>query len=175
MGGDLQSELEDLGLGEYASACKEAGFLDWDSLANTTEFCLAALNMRLGDRRKLQREIARRQLWPDNVPLPNADQLIHQMSTLGLESCRQHDQPRRTLPRWELGQKCPPNEHDISKTVGVSEVMYVCRLVLLIGLQTWTSSLQELEKVKATALVNGKDSTSPVPKCESGHRERTQA
>jgi len=158
MGGDLQSELEDLGLGEYASACKEAGFLDWDSLANTTEFCLAALNMRLGDRRKLQREIARRQLWPDNVPLPNADQLIHQMSTLGLESCRQHDQPRRTLPRWELGQKYPPNEHDISKTVG-----------------TWTSSLQELEKVKATALVNGKDSTSPVPKCESGHRERTQA
>jgi hypothetical protein len=34
-----------------------------------------ALDIRLGDRRKLQREIARRQLWPENSPLPTSDEL----------------------------------------------------------------------------------------------------
>lgn len=34
-----------------------------------------ALDIRLGDRRKLQREIARRQLWPDGSPLPTPDEL----------------------------------------------------------------------------------------------------
>ena len=36
-----------------------------------TESNFNALNIRLGDRRKLQRELARRQLWPENSPLPN--------------------------------------------------------------------------------------------------------
>ena len=40
-----------------------------------TESGFDALNIRLGDRRKLQREIARRQLWPENSPLPTPDEL----------------------------------------------------------------------------------------------------
>jgi len=40
-----------------------------------TESDFEALNIRLGDRRKLQREIARRQLWPENSPLPTSDEL----------------------------------------------------------------------------------------------------
>ena len=34
-----------------------------------------ALDIRLGDRRKLQRGIARRQLWPEDSPLPTPDEL----------------------------------------------------------------------------------------------------
>ena len=40
-----------------------------------TESDFDALGIRLGDRRKLQREIARRQLWPDGSPLPTPDEL----------------------------------------------------------------------------------------------------
>jgi len=40
-----------------------------------TENDFEALGIRLGDRRKLQREIARRQLWPDGSPLPTPDEL----------------------------------------------------------------------------------------------------
>lgn len=40
-----------------------------------TESDFDALNIRLGDRRKLQREIARRQFWPENSPLPTPDEL----------------------------------------------------------------------------------------------------
>ena len=40
-----------------------------------TESDFDALEIRLGDRRKLQREIARRQSWPANSPLPTSDEL----------------------------------------------------------------------------------------------------
>ena len=75
MAGDLEIGLEQLGLEDYAAGFKDAGFLDWDSLTHITEGDLAALNMRLGDRRKLQREIARRHRWPEDMPLPTTEQL----------------------------------------------------------------------------------------------------
>jgi len=40
-----------------------------------TENDFDAVGILLGDRRKLQREIARRQLWPDGSPLPTPDEL----------------------------------------------------------------------------------------------------
>jgi hypothetical protein len=43
-----------------------------------------ALDIRLGDRRKLQREIARRQFWPENSPLPTPDEL--RQFTLSLQA-----------------------------------------------------------------------------------------
>jgi hypothetical protein len=75
MAGDLEIGLEQLGMEDYAAGFRDAGFLDWDSLTQITEGDLAALNMRLGDRRKLQREIARRHRWPEDMPLPTTEQL----------------------------------------------------------------------------------------------------
>lgn len=64
--------MKGLGLNEYVPGCKNAGFLDWRSLDEITEEDMASINMRLGDRRKLQREIARRHRWPDYEPLPTS-------------------------------------------------------------------------------------------------------
>jgi len=67
--------MKSLGLNEYVPGCKNAGFLDWSSLDEITEDDMASINMRLGDRRKLQREIARRHRWPDYEPLPTSEYL----------------------------------------------------------------------------------------------------
>jgi len=66
----FEQALIDLGLETYLQAFLSTGFVDWDSLSSITEFDLEALGMRLGDRRKLEREIARRGGWPDERALP---------------------------------------------------------------------------------------------------------
>jgi len=75
MADDLETGLESIGLKEHLLGCQEAGFFDWASLSNITEHDLEALDMRLGDRRKLQRAVARRQSWPDDKPLPTPEEL----------------------------------------------------------------------------------------------------
>jgi hypothetical protein len=75
MSEDLTDILNELGLEGYVAAFMNAGYHDWDAVGDMTESDFDALNIRLGDRRKLQREIARRQLWPENSPLPTPDEL----------------------------------------------------------------------------------------------------
>ena len=83
MAAELQQILVELGLEQYFHDCLRAGFQNWESLSNVTEAQLAAINFRLGHRRKLQREIARRRLqWPDHRPLPTALELQQQTQSL---------------------------------------------------------------------------------------------
>jgi len=72
---ELKEDLVELGLQRYVSALFNAGYDTWDIIADMTESDFDALNIRLGDRRKLQRETARRQFWPENSPLPSSDEL----------------------------------------------------------------------------------------------------
>ncbi|KAH9204029.1 hypothetical protein DL95DRAFT_398847, partial [Leptodontidium sp. 2 PMI_412] len=82
MAAELRQILVELGLGQYFPNCLRAGFRNWESLSYITEVQLAAINFRLGHRRKLQREIARRQLqWPDHRPLPTALDLQQQLQS----------------------------------------------------------------------------------------------
>jgi hypothetical protein len=66
----FEQALTDLGLEAYVQVFLNTGFCDWDSISSITEFDLEAVGMRLGDRRKLEREIARRRGWPDERALP---------------------------------------------------------------------------------------------------------
>jgi len=71
----MDGEMRDMKIGrmsveEYTETFKKAGFKDWESLTSITELELAALGIARGHRRRLQREIARRQGWPENDPLP---------------------------------------------------------------------------------------------------------
>jgi len=66
----LAEILAEAGLDQYLETFKAAGFHDWATLSTITESELAALNVLRGHRRRLQREIARRQQWPDWTPLP---------------------------------------------------------------------------------------------------------
>ena len=55
---DLTSVLEGLGLTQYLDNFIEEGFDSWETVLYITESDLDALNVRLGHRRKLQKEIA---------------------------------------------------------------------------------------------------------------------
>jgi hypothetical protein len=54
----LDLSLDHLGLGEYFEAFVSHGFDTWDNLTDISEETMAELGVRLGHRRKLQREIA---------------------------------------------------------------------------------------------------------------------
>jgi hypothetical protein len=79
---ELERILAELGLRQYLADCLTAGFGDWEALSNITESDLDNLNIRLGHRRKLQREIARRYLWPDDKPLPTPEELQQHAQSL---------------------------------------------------------------------------------------------
>lgn len=79
---DLEQSLGELGLQQYLARFLKAGFSTWETLADISEDDLAALNVRLGHRRKLQREIARRRRsWPDYRPLPIPSHMIQSLPT----------------------------------------------------------------------------------------------
>ena len=66
---DLRATLEELGLQEYESRLFEHGFDTWNSLANINETDMDTIGIKLGHRRKIQRENARRFGHPANEPL----------------------------------------------------------------------------------------------------------
>lgn len=70
MANEVTEILQELGLEQYSAVLGRAGFESWGAIRDIREKDLIRLNFRLGDRRKLQREIARRQLWPESRPLP---------------------------------------------------------------------------------------------------------
>lgn len=87
MATELRQILVELGLEQYFPDCLRTGFQNWESLSHITEAQLLAINFRPGHRRKLQREIARRQLrWPDHKPLPTALDLQQQARILHKEA-----------------------------------------------------------------------------------------
>jgi hypothetical protein len=57
---DLQIALEELGLHEYESRLFEHGIDTWNNLANINETDIETLGIKLGHRRRIQRENARR-------------------------------------------------------------------------------------------------------------------
>jgi len=78
MADEVEEILNELGLEQYFNTIHRAGFCSWNTLRGIREKDLLRLNFRLGDIRKLQREIARRQMWPETRPLPtSADMRRH--------------------------------------------------------------------------------------------------
>lgn len=65
----LELSLGYLGLGEYFEALVSHGFNTWDSLTDISEETMAELGVKLGHRRKLQREIASYRGQPRTQPL----------------------------------------------------------------------------------------------------------
>ena len=65
----LELSLSHLGLGEYFEVLVSHGFDTWDNLTDISEETMAELGVRLGHRRKLQREIASYQGQPRTQPL----------------------------------------------------------------------------------------------------------
>jgi len=82
----LADELAKLGLQDYLARVIDTGYDTWQQLCEISEDELAMLNVRLGDRRKLQRALARFQRWPDNEPLPSAMQLKEHVAILNWQS-----------------------------------------------------------------------------------------
>lgn len=85
--------MRNLGLDDYIRSCKDAGFTDWQSLTQITEFDMAALNMPLGYRRRLQREIARRNSWPDYKALPTTAQPMQHIPASTIQEAPRTEQP----------------------------------------------------------------------------------
>jgi hypothetical protein len=65
----LDLSLSHLGLGEYFEVLVSHGFDTWDSLTDISEETMAELGVRIGHRRKLQREIASYRGQPRTQPL----------------------------------------------------------------------------------------------------------
>ncbi|TVY58947.1 hypothetical protein LCER1_G001526 [Lachnellula cervina] len=76
MTAEIAEMLEDLDLKQYRSSFLQAGLDNWEALCKITDSELDVLGIRLGHRRKLQREVARRLLWPDFKPLPTTQELL---------------------------------------------------------------------------------------------------
>ena len=94
MTSEVRELLDSLGLKSYLPRFLQTGFDDWEALSNILESDLALLGIPLGHRRKLQREIARRHLWPDSEHLPSTvelqrheDRLIAEILRLAAYGC----------------------------------------------------------------------------------------
>jgi hypothetical protein len=66
----LEAILAELGIFHYLSDFIEQGFDSWDTILDIMESDFAAIGVKLGHRRKLQRKIADSMGWPGNWALP---------------------------------------------------------------------------------------------------------
>lgn len=66
----LRKHLQHLDLGHYISVLEENGYISWRQLMSVSEEDLDRLGFRLGHRRRLQREIATIQGYPQSIALP---------------------------------------------------------------------------------------------------------
>jgi hypothetical protein len=97
---ELEHILAGLGLQQYLTEFSRAGFGNWETLSSIVESDLVNLNIRLGHRRKLQREIARRYFWPDDKPLPTPEELQQHAQNVSHQT---------SLPRFaELAEESIP-------------------------------------------------------------------
>jgi hypothetical protein len=96
---ELQATLEELRLQEYLSRLVEHGFDTWDKLAGITEMDMATLGIKLGHRRRLQRETARRLGHPANEPLFDLPAAAPQITG----QCTRHNEPRTFKEKVQTG------------------------------------------------------------------------
>ena len=82
MSPEFEQTFRRLGLEQYLPIFVRAGFGHWRFLCDITESDFDLLGVKLGHRRKLQREIARRHFWPDYEPLPADGMVCREFSIL---------------------------------------------------------------------------------------------
>ncbi|KZM24123.1 hypothetical protein ST47_g4740 [Ascochyta rabiei] len=69
MDNHLRHNLQVLSLGQYIDVMQEYGFVDWDTLSKAQEKDFDRLGLKLGHRRRLQRELASMRGLPIWAPL----------------------------------------------------------------------------------------------------------
>ncbi len=123
---DLRAQLESLGLGQYFAVLTENGFDDWDTLLDITEEDLRDLDVKLGHRRILQREIANRRApatmadpmrSPPGAPLPAAAAQAVDVSMSSSDALPAERRPKRRY-RWH--PRPDPNAPKRPKTAYVN-------------------------------------------------------
>ena len=110
---ELQAILSDLGLQEYFNKLVEQGFDTWDNLIGIQETDMAILRIKLGHRRKLQREIARRHGHDNNAALSGVQAAPPQVIERGRggDSSRQDPHAKRRYKRRDLrDSNAPPKD-----------------------------------------------------------------
>jgi len=145
MAGGLETELNNLGLDKYVQGCRDAGFYDWQSLTQMTELDMAALNMPLGCRRRLQREIARQYSWPDYEPLPTTSELNRHMPASTVWSRPQNDRPTNGCSEPSFSKQSSSIHPSKCARNGAPNATNALQQP-----STWTLGLQELEMEDAT-------------------------
>lgn len=108
----LYTSLEALRLHEYYNRLVEHGFDTWQSLAGIHEAEMASLGIKLGHRRKLQRELASMQGYPAREPLFPA---THQT----MQQCSQPEDAKTNATRSKCCRMCPPDPHPCRQSTTV--------------------------------------------------------
>ncbi|SPO00808.1 uncharacterized protein DNG_03556 [Cephalotrichum gorgonifer] len=103
----LRDVFDDLGLSQYLEVFLDQGFDTWDTVLDITETDLEALGVKLGHRRKLQRQIRIARGAPPNAALPAANHSDAHYSKL--DSC-QLPKYNEGVPGKELMTDAPPFE-----------------------------------------------------------------
>ena len=67
---ELKQSLCCIGLQKYIPILSQSGISDWHHICHLSEAEFDAMDVKLGHRRKLQREAARRHSWPNHKALP---------------------------------------------------------------------------------------------------------
>ena len=119
---DLREQLESLGLGQYFAVFTDNGFDDWDTLLDITEEDLRDLDVKLGHRRILQREIASRRAPatttdPPVAPLPV---VAPQPADASMSSSDVLPAERRPKRRYRWHPRPDPNAPKRPKTAYVN-------------------------------------------------------
>ncbi len=94
---DLELTLSWLGLPQYLERFQQAGFDSWETILEITEEDLEILNIDLGHRRKLQREIANTRKFSQNSPLISSKDEA-QSAAQRKRSYRHHPKPDQNAP-----------------------------------------------------------------------------
>lgn len=67
---EFEQSLVRLGFQQYAPLLLQSGYCDWHCICQMSDAEFATMGIKLGHRRKLQREAARSHSWPDYKALP---------------------------------------------------------------------------------------------------------
>ncbi|XMA16660.1 hypothetical protein WAI453_009451 [Rhynchosporium graminicola] len=98
---DLQFVLAHLGITVYWPLLFETGFETWEILKDITERDMEAIGMKLGHRRRLQREIATSRGHPTNAALEQSA-ICCCSTTGGQRNCGINRQVMAQSLRWSL-------------------------------------------------------------------------
>jgi hypothetical protein len=175
MAAELHQFIAELNLEQYFLPCLHAGILNWEAFIDITESEFTALNMRLGHRRKIQRAIARRKLWPDHRPLPSPAELRQHMQYLRrisrgvapeLLEESYYSLRSSTQSPWSQSTSCS-NESD-SRSLSTLEKNSMIRFYVADLLQSRDDFFHRvranaLTRHLETALADGNRSRSPQP------------